>query len=149
MSTLSNRQAGRIEGERRRDAAFDCLEASRDVLIGRARRALLMHLLIHGDGTIDDVAKSSGTDLDPIDRRWRGTVPGLLVQSGVIRDSGRMVKSSRPQAHGRKITVWELADEPAARSWLARHRDIPESDRDPATSRMVVEPAAVSQMTLW
>jgi hypothetical protein len=128
MNTSDPRQAGREEGERRKDAAHALLEARREVYLWRARRALLTKLLSAGTATADDVVEMIGSVIEGIDPRWRGAVPGPLARARIVRDSGLSAKSSRPEAHGRRVTVWELADRSAALRWLIRHRNPPHSD---------------------
>jgi hypothetical protein len=126
MSTPNPRKAG----ERRKDAAHALLEARRQVIIRRARRALLGRLLDAGTATADDVADRLGPTPDGIDPRFLGAVPGHLARAGIIRDTGRALKTSRPVAHARKTTVWKLADRPAARVWLFRHPDLPDPENE-------------------
>jgi hypothetical protein len=127
MTTATDGQAGRREGERRKDAAHRRLEARRDRLICRARRALLTHLLNAGTATADDVADSIGPGDPDIDPRWLGTVPGPLAVAGIIRRAG-FVTSARPSRHASIISTWELADRAAALAWLARYPELPEPD---------------------
>lgn len=119
----------RETGETRKSKARTRLRARRRVQVRRARRAMVVHALVFGKVTADDVAKmiESPPDLDP---RWRGTVPGPLVRHGILHDTGRTLRSSRPIAHARKITVWALASATAARQWLARYPNLPDPDED-------------------
>jgi hypothetical protein len=141
MSTPDDRQAGRADGEQRKADALDRLEARRDSLIRRARRALLTHLLDAGTATADDVADSIGPGDPDIDPRWLGTVPGPLADAGIIRRAG-FVTSARPSRHASIISTWELADRAAALAWLARNPELPEPDDAGATSPTPIEPAA-------
>jgi hypothetical protein len=127
MGTSDDRQAGRAEGERRKADAHRRLEARRDVLVRRARRALLTHLLDAGAATADDVANAIGPGDPDIDPRWLGTVPGPLADARIIRRAG-FVASARPSRHASIISTWELADRAAALAWLARNPDLPEPD---------------------
>ncbi len=130
-SATLDRQAGRAEGERRKDAAHALLAARRSRLIRRGRRALLTHLLTAGTATADDVADSAGP-IDPsIDPRWRGEVPGPLARAGIIRRTG-YIASCRPIRHASVIAVWELADRAAALAWLAANPELPEPDEPDA-----------------
>jgi hypothetical protein len=123
--TTPDRQAGQREGECRKDAAHTLLEAHREVLIRRARRALLSYLLCAGSGTADDVAGALGELPAALDPRWLGTVPGHLARLGIVRSCG-FEKSCRPSRHASILTRWELADRPAALEWLARNPELPE-----------------------
>ena len=134
MSTPEDRKASKKEGESRKDAAHALLEARRDVLIRRARRALLLRLLEVGIATADDIAERIGPTDPSIDRRWLGTVPGPLAIARIIRRAS-YTKSARPIRHASIIAVWELADRAAALAWLAHNPEIAEpDDGDGATS---------------
>jgi hypothetical protein len=127
MGTLEDRLAGQAEGEGRKEAAHAQLEACRNVLILRARRALLIRLLEAGTATADDVAVRIGPTGAGIDPRWLGTVPGPLALAGIIRRAG-YTRSVRPIRHAGVLTVWELADRAGAVAWLDRHPDPPDPD---------------------
>ena len=126
MGTHEDRKARHEEGEGRKDAAHALLEVRRDVLIRRARRALLFRLLEVGTATADDVAERIGPTGADIDPRWLGTVPGRLALAGIIRRIS-YTRSARPIRHASVIGVWELADRAAALAWLARNPDLPDS----------------------
>ena len=127
MSTLDPRQAGRQEGERRKDAAHALLEARRQVFVRRARRALLSHLLFTGTATVDDVADLTGTPPEDIGPQFLVTVPGPLAHAGIIRVAGHD-KSRRPGRHASILTVWEIADRAAALAWFAYNPDLPDPE---------------------
>jgi hypothetical protein len=129
MSTPDARREEQEEGESRKDAAHHLLEARRDVLIRRARRALLLRLLDVGIVTADDVAELIGPTDPSIDRRWLGTVPGPLAIARIIRRAA-YTKSARPIRHASVIAVWELADRAAAIVWLTRNPNLPEGEDD-------------------
>ncbi len=131
MSTPNGRRAGEQEGKRRKDAAHLLLEARREFYIRRARRALLTRLLEVGIATADDVAERIGPADPALDRRWLGTVPGLLAVAGIIRRVG-YTKSARPARHASVIAVWELVDRGGALAWLARHPELPDDDEPDA-----------------
>jgi hypothetical protein len=126
MNTPEERQAGQQEGEGRKEAAHARLEAHRDILIRRARRALLLRLLEAGTATADDVADRIGPTGAGIDPRWLGAVPRLLALAGIIRRVGYCT-SARPIRHASVLTVWELADRAGALAWLTRNPDLPDS----------------------
>ncbi len=131
MTTPVDDRTGQNEGESRKDAAHHLLEAHRDVLIRRARRALLLRLLEVGIATADDVAQRIGPTDPTIDPRWLGTVPGPLAIAGIIHRAN-YTKSARPVRHASVIAVWELADRAAAIAWLAHNPDLPEDEDDDA-----------------
>lgn len=107
MNTITDPNAA--AGERRRCDALRLLEAHRERLINRGRRALLAAMLA-GDGTAtaDDV---------------RAAVPGALVRAGIIR-AAKLRVSTRPERHAGLNHVWELADRAAALDWLDAHPDV-------------------------
>jgi hypothetical protein len=125
MSTLEDRQAGQSEGKSRKEAAHALLEVHRDILIRRARRALLIRLFEAGTATADDVADQIGPTGGDIDPRWLGTVPGPLALAGIMRWAG-YTRSARPIRHASVLSVWELADRAGALAWLARNPDPPD-----------------------
>jgi hypothetical protein len=130
MSSPAYLKAGQEEGRSRKDAAHTLLEACRDVLIRRARRALLIQLMEAGTATADDVADRIGPTGADIDPRWRGTVPGPLARAGIIRRVG-YCKSARPIRHSSVLSLWELADRAGAMTWLVRNTELPDpSDPD-------------------
>jgi len=133
MTDRLDRQAGRAEGERRRDDALSLLTARRGWLIRGACRALLTHLLDHGTGTADDVADRLPADPDGIDPRWRGAVMRTLSAARLIRRVG-YTTSCRPVRHASVIAVWELVDRAAAVAWLSRNPNPPEPGDDAGTA---------------
>jgi hypothetical protein len=124
MSTPEDQRTGQEEGESRKDAAHALLESRRDVLIRRARRALLLRLLESGTATADDVAERIGPTDPSIDPRWLGTVPGPFAIARIIRRTG-YTPSARPIRHASVIAIWELIDRAAALAWLARNPELP------------------------
>jgi hypothetical protein len=148
MSTPEDRKAGKKEGEGRKDAAHSLLEAHRDVLIRRARRALLLRLLDVGIATADDIAERIGPTDPSIDRRWLGTVPGPLAIARIIRRVG-YTKSTRPVRHASVIAVWKLADRAAAIAWLARNPDLPDpEDNDGAPCLATPKPPSPTPLAV-
>lgn len=118
-SNPNDRDAGRREGERRKDAAHGLFEAVRPKLIGRGRRALIGLLLTQDEATADDVRALIEVPAG-IDPKCLGSVPGSLAKAGIIRRTGYR-PSTRPEAHARTLTVWALADTRKAIQWLRDH----------------------------
>ncbi|MEN6406360.1 MAG: hypothetical protein ABFC77_07810 [Thermoguttaceae bacterium] len=113
----------RCEGERRKADAIGLLSAHRETIIRRAQRALLAAILETGSATADDVREL--VELPPgIGPRCFGAVPSPLARAKIIRADG-FVKTCRPEAHARPVTVWQLVDRPAAERWLRDHPDMP------------------------
>jgi hypothetical protein len=112
---------------------------------------LLGRLLSSGTATAEDVVETVGSAIDGIDARWRGAVPKPLALARIIRDTGRSVPSSRPEAHARRLTVWELADRAAALAWLAHNPDPENGDGDGGASRpeSPTPPSAGNQRLLF
>lgn len=112
------------EAEARKLAAHALLEARRETYVLRGRRALLLRLLDTANATADDVRDAVGLppEINPV---CLGVVPGPLARRGIIERAG-FVDSRRPDAHGRPVSVWRLADRAAALGWLAAHPDRPD-----------------------
>jgi hypothetical protein len=130
----------RCEGERRKADAFAVLTANREAVIRRAQRALLTVLLETGSATADDVREL--VELPPgINAKCFGADPGVLARAKIIRADG-FAKTCRPVGHARPVTVWTLADRPAAERWLRNHPDMPppEESEGPAASQRVLFP---------
>ncbi len=115
---------GRARGEARKQDALALLQARRAPCVRRGRRALLTCLLAGETATADDIREV--VELPPgIDPKLFGSVPGPLVRAGIIRSDG-FVKSSRPEAHARPVTVWRLSDRAKAEQWLTANPDYPD-----------------------
>jgi hypothetical protein len=140
MSPHDPRPTERMEGERRKDAAHNILETRRDVLIRRARRALLARILTAGTATADDVAEHVEPPPDDVDPRFLGAVPRPLARVGIIR-AAAYTKSSRPSRHSSVLTVWELADRVAAMDWLGHNPDLPVPEPDDDAGQPCPAPA--------
>ena len=115
------RTAGRIEGRRLKASNLAVLDARRARHLVAARRVLLTVLLDRGKGSADDW-RDVVTLPDGIDPVCFGAVPKPFALAGIIRRAG-FIKTSRPVAHARPVSVWELVDPEAARLWLAKHHD--------------------------
>lgn len=112
------------EGDRLKAAALAVLEAKRGLLIGRARRAFVSHLLEFGCAKADDVRDA--VQLPPeINPTLFGAVPGPLVKAGIIRAAG-YIKTARRDGHARPITVWKLVNRGDAERWLEANPETPE-----------------------
>jgi hypothetical protein len=113
--------AGATEGERRRDEALALLRDRRAELVRRVQRAYLT-LLLDGGPSITDPIR----DLVPIpagiDPRLVGAAVRGLAELRLIRRAG-LSRSIRPEAHGRDLPRWEIADRDAALAWLAANPD--------------------------
>lgn len=121
-------RCGVAEGERRKQDAFALLAATREVVIRRAQRALLTVLLETGSGTADDVRAL--VELPPgVNAKCFGAAPGPLARAGIISQAG-FVKTNRPEAHARPLTLWELVDRVTAMRWLDSHPDLPDPGND-------------------
>lgn len=121
MSDSSFDQAGRDEGELRKEAALESLAERRELFVLKGRRALLRRLLDVGTATADNVRDA--VELPPgIGPKCFGSVPGPLAKAGIIAAAG-FTQTSRPTAHARPVTVWELLDRVKAERWLLANPD--------------------------
>lgn len=111
------------EGRRRKKAALTLLEMHRERTLRSGRRALLLHLLKHGEATPDDVRAAVATP-DGVDPVCFGAVPTPLAAKGIIRRL-RFAESKRPDAHARPVSVWGLVDAADAIRWLQTHPELP------------------------
>ena len=69
-----------------------------------------------------------------INPKLYGAVPGPLARAGIIAADG-FTKTSRPTAHARPITGWQLANRQKAERWLEVNSDLPgESGSTAATA---------------
>ncbi len=117
---------GRADGERRKLGAHAVLEAHREAIILRGRRALLDALLTRDTASADDVR--AGVELPAgIDPVCLGAVPGPLARARIIRADG-FAKTCRAIGHARPVTRWALLDRTAAIAWLRDHPDKPDPD---------------------
>jgi hypothetical protein len=119
--------AGGNEGERRRDEALTLLRDRRAALVRRLQRAYIDLLLMDGPITSDPLRAAvplpSGTD-----PRVVGAAVRALATAGLIHRAG-LARSTRPEAHGRDLPLWQIADPAAAAGWLADHPEPPEPDQ--------------------
>lgn len=115
------RNAGRVEGHRRKDANRAVLAARRERHLVEARRVLLTVLLDRGKASADDVRDkvTLPTGVDPV---CFGAVPKPFALADIIRRAGFVI-TSRPEAHARPLSLWELIDRPAAERWLVEHAE--------------------------
>jgi hypothetical protein len=128
--------AGLTGGERRRDEALVLLRDRRAALARRLQRALLGLLLTAGPSTSGPLRAvlplPSGTDPRVVGAAVRG-----LATARLIGRAG-LACFTRPEAHGRDLPLWAIADCAAVLTWLADHPELPEPDQG--------EPV---QRTLW
>jgi hypothetical protein len=123
VTTAPQTSAGLVEGKRRRDRALDLLCLHRTCLVRRVQRALLSYLLDSGPTTSDPVRAlvplPPGTDPRLVGAAVRG-----LAELRLIRRAG-LSRSTRPEAHGRDLPLWEIADRATALAWLAANPEMP------------------------
>jgi hypothetical protein len=58
-----------------------------------------------------------------------------LANLGLIHRAG-LSRSVRPEAHGRDLPVWAIADRAAALNWLSSHPELSPVDDDSDRSRL-------------
>ena len=110
------------EAEKRKTANLDHLEDRHASLILELRRALLRAILERGQASIDDVRDSAllPATANPT---LLGAVPKSLTTLGIITQGG-FIKSTRPEAHGRPVSIWKIANREAALKWLEEHSSL-------------------------
>lgn len=122
------RDAGRREGERRRDCVLAVIGNQRAIFVRRARRAFVARLLAAGKATADDVREV--VELPPgVNPNLFGAVPSLFRKLGIARLVG-FVTSTRPARHAGVNRLWELTGAGAATDWLAKNPDLPDPPAD-------------------
>lgn len=121
--------AGCTEGDRRRDTALTLLRDRRAALVRRVQRAYLALLLDSGPSTTDPV-RAAVPIPSGIDPRLVGAGVRGLGELRLIHRVG-LSRSTRPEAHGRDLPVWAIADRAAALAWLDTHPDLPDLAPEP------------------
>lgn len=104
------------EGETRRDEALNLLRGRRANLICDCTAAALRVALDRGEVCADDVRAVVPIPGD-ISPKFVGVVFRDLADAGILRRAG-FRPSTRPAAHARPLSVWQLADADAASAWL-------------------------------
>jgi hypothetical protein len=115
-----DRDGGRAEGERRRDAGIDLAARRREVLILAGQIAFLNALLSSADrrATTDDITEDLFASF-PDAGKWRGSIPRGLASRGLLKKDGYR-ESTRAARNRGTVAVWVAADSDAA---LTAHRD--------------------------
>ena len=150
MSTPTQ-DAGRAEGERRKQAKTEAVERRHAVLVRRVQRAFVEHLMANPSGTTDDIRDGVTIPEDSGSAFWGASVVNL-ARSRIIRPVAYVV-STRPERHACPIRAWSLAvDHDRARQWLDTHPDLadpePSDDAEAATPTPFVErPASATPIS--
>lgn len=110
---------GAAEGEALRDKALSLLRVRRADLIRECTAAALRVVLERGEVCADDVRALVAIP-DDISPKFVGVVFRDLAEASILRRSG-FRPSTRPAAHARPLSVWNLADAAGAADWLAAH----------------------------
>lgn len=116
MSSLSP-AAG--DGEARRDAALNHLRIRRADLIRECTAAALRVALEQGEVCADDV-RARVSIPEGMSPKLAGVAFRDLADAGILRRVG-FRNSTRPAAHARPLSIWQLADAAGAAAWLAAH----------------------------
>lgn len=124
------------EGERRKGEAFANLEAHREVILLKARRAFCGVLLEKGRATIDDV-RSVIILPDGMNPVCMGPVATSFARLRWIERAG-FIQTTRAEGHARPVSIWELKSPNGVAQWLLDH-----PDRPPAVD------AGKEQRSLW
>jgi hypothetical protein len=121
MSNLFDREPDRNgESEARRDSALSLLRIRRADVIRACTAAALRVACQRGEVCADDVRALVPIPAD-VSPKFVGVVFRDLADAGILRRAG-FRNSTRPAAHARPLSVWQLANVRAAVSWLAAHR---------------------------
>jgi hypothetical protein len=113
---------GAAEAEARRDKALSLLRVRRADLIRDCTAAALRVALDRAEVCADDVRAVVPIPGD-ISPKLVGVVFRDLADAGILRRVG-FRPSTRPAAHARPLSVWQLADAAAALAWLAAHASL-------------------------
>ncbi len=105
------------DGEARRDAALALLRVRRAELIRLCSAAALRVAFDRGEVCADDVRALVAIPFD-ISPKLVGVVFRDLADAGFFRRAGYR-NSTRPAAHARPLSVWQLADATGAAARLA------------------------------
>ncbi|MBU0637316.1 MAG: hypothetical protein KKB50_00480 [Planctomycetes bacterium] len=112
------RESERVDGDLAKRRALAGHATGRHALeVLRAKRVMVELLLTRGQATIDDVRAALELPAGGV-YHWFGAVSTGLRAAGLIRRAGYL-ETTRPEAHGRPIGLWELTHADAARAWLA------------------------------
>jgi hypothetical protein len=111
---------GQNSDERLREQALRLLDDPWGALAFWVRVAMTQHAMDHVTTTTDDAAPMLLFVRDPneVDPQWQWAIPQALVRTGILRDSGRTVRSTRPEGRSRTIQVWELDNREAAEEFI-------------------------------
>jgi len=134
---------GRTLGEAKRDAAHAKLEAKRDLIILRARRAMIETALQDGEATADCVHHVLGELPAGIDKRCLGPVGRGLALAGIFCEAG-MEKSRRAERNASRLIRWKVCDREKAVKWLRDHPE-PAGEDKPADDKLPKQPPAPEQ----
>ena len=118
----SRKEIAKREGERRKGEAFANLEAHREAILRKARRAFVTALLANGRATIDDVRSEVvlPPGMNPI---CFGPVASPFARLKFVHRIG-FAETTRPEAHCRPVGVWETTSTTGLTNWLATHPEI-------------------------
>ena len=110
---------GAADAEARRDKTLSILRVRRANLIRECTAAALRAALDRGEVCADDVRAVVPIPGD-ISPKLVGVVFRDLADARILRRAGYR-PSTRPAAHARPVSVWQLADADAALAWLTAH----------------------------
>lgn len=118
------RQLGRKLGELEKRRAHARIRRQKFARNRITQRIAVEYLIQHGRCCADHVRPLLPPEFlnENGDDRWIGAAFGGLAEDGVIVEAGQ-IRSSRPETHGRKITLWGLPENgrETALRWLANH----------------------------
>jgi hypothetical protein len=126
LTDLPSPAAGRLDGERRCDAALDRLRQHRAALVRLVQRAMLRLLLDSGPSTTDPV-RAVVPIPDRIDPRLVGAAVRGLAELSLIYRAG-LSRSMRPEAHRRDLPLWAIADREGALAGINLNPELPDPE---------------------
>ena len=112
---------GLAEGEARRDAAHAGLEEHRPEIIRQLRIAAIRISFEKDEFTSDDV-RAIVPIPEGINPKVVGAAIAALARANLFLEVGQQ-KSTRPEAHARRITVWRLVNHHEAMTRLNELRN--------------------------
>ncbi len=105
-----------FEAKRRKDEALSLHELHRKAILLQVRRIFVRHLLNTGTATADDIRDKFEVP-EGVNPNFLGSVPTPFTRARIIKRRG-YIESSRPAAHARVVSLWELLDREKADQWL-------------------------------
>ncbi len=109
------RPAGEIQGnlfdpkrgDELREEGMERAAGKRENLLREARAAAILHSMVYGSCTMDDVHADLATSYESYTPADLGNAAGSIFRGERWHDTSQRVKSRRAARHSNKITVWK------------------------------------------